>query len=62
MWIFIIKYIASFIALTSTLLFLSDMIASIVNVRDAKTAHDAASLRIKLILIMSLTWPVIFLI
>lgn len=61
MFIFILKYVCCFIALVSTLLFISDMIASIVNVRDEKTAHEAATFRIKLIIIMSLTWPIIFL-
>ena len=62
MWIFIIKYISSVIALITSLLFISEIIASIVNVRDVETAHKAASLRIILILIMSITWPIIFLI
>ena len=62
MWIFIIKYITSIIALFATLLFLSDIIASVVNVRDMETAHKAASFRIILIIIMSITWPIIFLI
>lgn len=62
MFLLFIKYIISVIALASTLLFISDVISSIVSVRDFELARQAASLRIILIIIMSLTWPLIFLI
>jgi hypothetical protein len=62
MLIFIIKYIVSIIAMISTLLFLSEIITSIINVRDVETAYKSAKVRFYLILVMSITWPIIFLI
>ena len=58
----IIKYITLVIALVSTLLFLSNLIVSTVNYLSNEDAYKEAKLRIKLIIIMSLTWPIPFLI
>lgn len=66
----IFKYICAVIALLSTLLFISNLISditipSIVRASEMKVSEDkvllhSASLRLILIIVMSISWPILF--
>lgn len=60
----VLKYICAVIALLSTLIFISNIITNLstptwVDSKDDKT-NNYAALRLILALIMSITWPILF--
>lgn len=55
----IIIYICFAIALFSTLMFISNIITSMITIFDVEEAKKAASFRIICALIMSIMWPLV---